>query len=149
MSPDPASLDNLRDLVTPPPAPWWPPAPGWFVLGAIAFAAALVLALRAYRSHQQNAYRRQALRELETTDSPQEIAAILKRTALAAYPRSKVASLSGSAWTDWLTTTSNTPLPTEVTTQLTHSIFSKKNTENTQTLRAYTKSWITHHIPNS
>ncbi|MEM8955610.1 MAG: DUF4381 domain-containing protein [Verrucomicrobiota bacterium] len=149
MAPDPTSLENLRDLVTPPPAPWWPPAPGWFALGAIVFAAALFLALRAYRHYRQNAYRRQALRELETTDSPQEIAALLKRTALAAYPRSKVASLSGSAWTDWLTTTSNTPLPAEVATQLTHSIFSKENTENAQTLRAYTKSWIIHHIPNS
>ena len=32
---DPGSLDRLHDIVSPPPAPWWPPAPGWYALGLI------------------------------------------------------------------------------------------------------------------
>ena len=32
---DPTSLENLFGLVVPPPVPWWPPAPGWFVVGGM------------------------------------------------------------------------------------------------------------------
>jgi Ca-activated chloride channel family protein len=36
MSADPTSLDHLFDIVTPPPVPSWPPAPGWFVMAGTA-----------------------------------------------------------------------------------------------------------------
>jgi hypothetical protein len=147
MSPDPTSLQNLRDLAVPSPVSWWPLAPGWYILIALLLAATLTLALRAWRSHRQNAYRRAALHELNTASSPQQIAALLKRTALAAYPRSQVASLSGPAWTQWLTQSTPIPLPPEVATQLTQSIFTNTPSENTTQLRTFTKSWITHH-PN-
>ena len=29
---DPGSLQNLNDIVLPAPVPWWPLAPGWWVL---------------------------------------------------------------------------------------------------------------------
>ncbi len=32
MNADPTSLANLRDLAEPSPVPWWPLAPGWWVL---------------------------------------------------------------------------------------------------------------------
>jgi hypothetical protein len=147
MPPDPTSLQNLRDLAVPPPTPWWPLTPGWYVVIALLLAAALTLALRAWRSYRRNAYRRAALHELDSASSPQQIATLLKRTALAAYPRSEVASLSGPDWTQWLTQTANLPLPPEVATQLTQSIFTNTPSENTSQLRTYTKSWITHH-PN-
>ena len=35
MNPDPASLENLRHIVQPAPVPWWPPAPGWWLLALI------------------------------------------------------------------------------------------------------------------
>ena len=35
---DPGSLQNLHDIVVPGPAAWWPPAPGWYVLAAVALS---------------------------------------------------------------------------------------------------------------
>jgi Ca-activated chloride channel family protein len=74
--------------------------------------ALLVLAAR-YLIEQRrvNRYRREALavlktiegeRDLNPAESAQRIAALLKRTALAAYPRQQVASLTGSDWARFL-----------------------------------------------
>ena len=111
MNPDPASLDNLRDIVELPPVPWWPPAPGWWVLLTMAVVATFVVAWRVWAARRAAAYRRAALRELESATSVATIAEILKRTALVAYPRTDVASLSGSAWSQWLAETGGREVP--------------------------------------
>ena len=61
MTPDPYSLDNLRDIVEPASIPWWPPAPGvWLLLGLVAvwLVAGLVLWWVHWR---RQAYRRAGL----------------------------------------------------------------------------------------
>ena len=80
MNSDPASLDNLRDIVVPPSVPWWPPAPGWWVVFALLTLAIAVFAWRRWRAWHANAYRREALRELQAATSAAEVAEILKRT---------------------------------------------------------------------
>ncbi len=119
MKPDPTSLDLLHDLVAPPAAPWWPPAPGWdFVLGALAVAL-LVMAVRAIIRWQHNRYRREALaewkRQAERLHTPGERASalaalceLLKRAALTAFPRREVASLHSSEWLAFLDRTAGT-----------------------------------------
>ena len=57
MTTDPASLDNLRDIVEPSPVPWWPPAPGWWVLFVVAVTAAGYGLYRTCRTWRRNAYR--------------------------------------------------------------------------------------------
>ena len=98
---DPASLDRLHDIVTPPPVSWWPPAPGWYVGSALLFLSVLLLLIRFGCRYHANAYRRAALRELQELEQASrwpELAALLKRVALSAFPRSKVASLTGESW---------------------------------------------------
>ncbi|GJD65694.1 DUF4381 domain-containing protein [Methylobacterium frigidaeris] len=118
MNPDPASLENLRDLALPPPVPLWPPAPGWSILAAGLAAASLVAGWRSWRRYRANAYRREARRQLDAiarrveagrcAGAASELAVVLKRTALAAYPRSAVASLTGPAWLGFLDRTGRT-----------------------------------------
>ena len=101
---DAGNLQNLNDIVVPGPVGWWPLAPGWYVLGAIAFIACLVLAFRWWRRWQGNRYRRQAMTELAlirgqaSGENLQQLPALLKRAALSIWPREEVASLTGLAW---------------------------------------------------
>ena len=85
-----------------------PQTPAWYLLGA-ALAAALVLAaLRAVRRYERNAYRRAALLELarlreaargaERAAALAQLPELLKRCALAAFSRERVAGLSGARW---------------------------------------------------
>ena len=109
---DPASLDNLNDIVVPEPTAWWPTAAGWIVLGSLIIVAALMLTVRAFRQWQRNRYRRAALHELEQlqarvgkVDAAEAVASldqIIKRTALVNWPRSTVAALSGKPWIEFL-----------------------------------------------
>jgi hypothetical protein len=109
MNPDPASLDRLHDIVTPPPVPWWPPAPGWYWFLGFLFVVAAILALRTFVRWQRDRYRREALvewkREISLLDDATSrvaaltrLATLLKRAALSAFPRAEVASLTGPAW---------------------------------------------------
>jgi len=104
---DPADLSNLRDLALPSQVPLWPPAPGWWIVAAAGVATAVIVAAMVVARHRANAYRREVLRELETV-APQGISTVLKRAALAAWPREQVASLSGPAWLAFLDRTGHT-----------------------------------------
>jgi hypothetical protein len=108
MNPDPASLANLRDIALPPPVAWWPPAAGWWILGAGMLAFVLLGCVRATQARRASAYRRQALAELAVLErAPPPAAAVglatlLKRTALAAWPRGEVSRLTGADWFGFL-----------------------------------------------
>lgn len=118
MTSDPGSLENLRGLALPAPVPWWPPAPGWWILAAGLVAAGLLAVWRAWRRYRANAYRREARRQLDAiarridagllAETAADIAAVLKRTALAGFPRGQVASLTEPAWLTFLDRTGHT-----------------------------------------
>ena len=96
-------IDLLEPVPAPPSVPLTPQTPGWIILGVV-LAVAIYYGLRwGLRKYWQNAYRRAALKELEASEAdPAVIANILRRTALAAYPRQTVASLNGSHWLEFL-----------------------------------------------
>jgi hypothetical protein len=113
--PDPGSLDRLHDIVAPAPVPWWPPAPGWYVVGGLVLVLLGAGLWAALVRWERNGYRRAGLKELERiTRDPRapgavvEIAELLKRVALAAFPRARVASLTGETWLRFLDATAAT-----------------------------------------
>lgn len=101
-------LDRLEPLVIPQSVAYFPQTAGWWVVAAWLLTLSVYVGWRGYLRWRDNAYRRQALRELEeilTQDRSSrsaEIATLLKRTALAAYPRDRVASLAGHDWAEFL-----------------------------------------------
>ncbi|AQQ67131.1 hypothetical protein Mag101_05345 [Microbulbifer agarilyticus] len=101
------TLPDLIAQLAPPPVPeaisLWPQTPLAKSLLLMALFLVLALASLAYRRYRANAYRRAALRALDTVaDDPAQIAELLRRTALVAYPRDQVAGLTGSVWLDFL-----------------------------------------------
>jgi hypothetical protein len=94
-------IESLHDFQQPPPPSWMPQTTASYFVFVVLILLAIVLAFRLVRSWRKNRYRRAALRELAST-SPQNFSALLKRTALVAWPRETVASLSGPGWLKFL-----------------------------------------------
>ncbi len=102
MDSDQYSLNNLRDIVVPDPPPFWPPAPGvWLALG-IVVAVVLFVGWRLYATRKDNAYRRAGLLLLSGARTAHDVSVIMKRVALAVFPRERVASLYGDDWAVFL-----------------------------------------------
>jgi len=103
----------LRDLHLPEAIGWWPLAPGWWLVIALAVVVFGYL-LRLYlRKHARGAARRHALRQLsvltvnfekhrDAIEFSSQLSELLRRTMLAYAPRQEVAGLTGDAWLEWL-----------------------------------------------
>ncbi len=96
-------LDLLEPVVAPPPVSLLPQTTGWLWLLAVLLAGVGLVLPRIIRHRRSNGYRRVAESELKRVKSdPAAIAAIMRRTALVAFPRQDVASLHGDAWLAFL-----------------------------------------------
>jgi hypothetical protein len=106
-------LAQLRDIHLPQLVTWWPPAPGWWLLGILLLVALVWAARWIWRRHQRGAYRRAGITELEqllanwrtsrdTGAFLQQLNALLKRVALYSFPDSDVAAMNGAGWTEFL-----------------------------------------------
>ena len=142
--PDAASLDNLRDIAEPVPVSWWPLAPGWWVVIAVTAVTLLAFGYRAWQRWKANAYRRAALAELHSATSDADVAEVLKRTALSAFPRTNVASLTGAAWCRWLSDTCGVDIPDIVSQRLAAGVF-RDGATRTRELVEFAKRWINDH----
>lgn len=140
------SLDRLHDIALPPEVPWWPLAPGWYVVLGVLLVLMLVLAHRAWKRHRGNAYRRAALRQLAFAQDVPSIAELLRRTALAIAPREEIAAMTGNAWLDWLAAQSSEDIPDAVREQLNTGVYDQRGPDHELApLREFAGRWIAHH----
>ena len=102
MTTDPHSLENLRDIMVPEPPPLWPPAPGVWVALVVGLAVLTALLLAWRRARRRTAYRRAGLQLLQAARTVRDVNVVLKRVALAAFPRPRVAPLYGGDWVAFL-----------------------------------------------
>jgi hypothetical protein len=146
MNPDPTSLENLHDIVVPPPVSWWPLAMGWyFVLGFI-FIGCMVLVVSRWWQFQRQAYRRAGVKELIEARSNQQISALLRRVAMVTFSRDEVAPLSGEAWPNWLESRARVSMNSGVRQQLAWGVYQTgQSSENVDELKAYAAQWIRQH----
>ena len=101
--------------------------------------------IRAWQKWHANAYRRAALKELRAADDVGAIADILKRTALCAYPRTQIASLSGLAWCHWLGESGNQALSDTVTQCLIEGVYGDADSTGYEELVRYAEQWVKNH----
>lgn len=120
---DPQQLP-LRDLHLPDAVGWWPLAPGWWFLIALAALALGWFLWRAFLQWRGNRARRAALASLRSLveahkTAPddlrlaKDLSALTRRAMLAYAPRQDVAGLTGEAWLRWLDQGLPEPLFTE------------------------------------
>jgi hypothetical protein len=109
-------LADLRDWHLPDPVSWWPPAPGWWLVAAAALVALVLVVRLWFRWRRRTSLQRAARRELErlgrelAADGDRrrylaELSRLLRRLALARYPRAQVAGLTGDDWLAFLDAT--------------------------------------------
>lgn len=110
MNPIDYSQIPIRDIHLPGPVGWWPPAPGWWVLAALAVAFAVLLWVR-YRSRFRQRAALRAFKSiqaaLELGEEPgqcvQQLSMVLRRFAMSIAPASRlVAGLTGELWLGYL-----------------------------------------------
>ncbi|MCI3208583.1 DUF4381 domain-containing protein [Pandoraea capi] len=110
---DMPTLRSLADIAVPTPPSWTPQTIGWPILAALIAIGLIGFGWRAWRRYRANRYRREALaqlrewaavlrvpgaRDTDRAHALRQIAELLKRVALSAWPRHRVASLSGDDW---------------------------------------------------
>ena len=156
MSPAHDALSALRDIHLPEAVPLWPPAPGWWV--AAGLVVALAVALRLVQLRRRRSVSRAALRELDRLEREHEktrdagvyavrLSALLRRVALARFPRNEVASLHGETWIDFLNRASaRTGFPDEVVETMERAVFAppceESPPEDTTAWGSAARAWI-------
>lgn len=150
---DMASLERLHDIVEPLPVSlFWPLATGWWILIALIVATGVWITVKWLKTWRVNAYRRQALLELQQIDDMNALPLILKRAALAAYPRESVASLRGAEWITFLNTSTSRALFSKELGEIMLSLgYSRNGLDKSQgkELILAVRKWITFHRPFS
>ena len=117
-SPQPDPVAGLIDIPLPPAISLWPQTWPLRIALAVATAGLLFGLWRLTYWWYRNRYRRAALTELAAIErkwNPENpagtsiaLASLIRRTALAAFPRGQVASLAGQAWLAFLDRTADT-----------------------------------------
>lgn len=113
IKPNVLELAQLRDIHMPLPISSWPLAPGYYLLAVmliVIFAGLIYFGLRclSYGRACRHALNDLSICEEQHKQSPNSqktcamVSELLKRTALAYYPRPQVAGLQGEAWLTFL-----------------------------------------------
>lgn len=113
MNPQDALLAQLRDIHGAPEAPWWPPAPGWWLLAALVLIALVLLArysLRRYRAQQRRQRLLHFIEWIEAGVDPEQspgqyladLNRVFKLVALRAFSDAPCAQMTGAAWVAFL-----------------------------------------------
>lgn len=120
-----------------PAAPhFWPPASGFWILIALILMLLITVAWCITQARRRNAYRRAGLILLESAHTVYEINVVLKRVALAVFPREQVAALHGEDWIQFMRST----CPGEQFVTL-----SPPDEAATESIRNSARTWIRKH----
>ena len=157
---EPASVvpdQDLGPILEPDPVKFSFETPGWYVVGILILLTCFYLTFRLIKQYKQNAYRRQALKELTQINPSSsnnqlnlqlsELFVILKMVALKAYGRKNVATLYGKPWLIFLESKAkNTPF-SKYEAIISSTIYenAKPDIKELNELKSLSKKWIQTH----
>lgn len=103
---------QLQDIHLPESASFWPLALGWWLLLAIVVAVVTWLIVKTLKRAKQRKYRAKIFAKFDSLEKKfkanpsnaviAEINTLLRQIAVTYYPRSKIASLTGGDWLQFL-----------------------------------------------
>lgn len=146
-------LAQLRDIHLPEPIGFWPLAPGWWLLIALSVVLISVVSWRFWRAIVAARAKKEALRLLkyyeeqslqEGNSAPlcAQISELLRRVALAYFPRKEVASVHGVAWIEFLNKHGKKVDFNAVRSLLLDSAYQAHSQERMQPLIRRARRWI-------
>ncbi|WP_148862865.1 DUF4381 domain-containing protein [Marinobacter fonticola] len=140
-------MGRLAEPAEPPAVSMLPQTQGWLWLALIVLLVLACLGSRAARRWRANAYRREALAALARSEGdPVIVAQVPRRTALAAWPRREVVSLTGNDWLQFLDQTGGGGRFAQGGGDLIRAPYvANKGRASNSPLRALAADWIRHH----
>jgi hypothetical protein len=110
---NPDLLAQLKDIHAAPAVPWWPPAPGWWLVALLVFVMLAWFGRRAlarYRIHQRRQQMLGWIDHLNATVDPQKdphsylatLNRVFKVVALRAFPARQCALMAGQDWAGFI-----------------------------------------------
>lgn len=142
-------LANLRDIHLPPAISHWPSALGWWILAVITVMSIVFLVKKTLPHWRQRQIRRYAFGKLamleksKPDDLYRQLSRLLRRLALANYPREQVASLTGKQWLQFLDETGNTNEFSQGIGKILVSLpYQNKHEQQFDTIFPLLKKWI-------
>jgi hypothetical protein len=145
-------LANLRDIHLPEAISWWPMAPGWWVLLILVSLLTGYLCLKLFNRYKKRHYRRQAIVCLQRLDNLKgqrqlvELFEILKRTAVSAYPDQCPVDLGPTAFIEFLQSTCNEAIFTEMPGDLETLLYGRaKSVPSSEALIQSAMLWVKNH----
>jgi hypothetical protein len=111
-------LNNLHDIHLPEPVSFWPPAIGWWLL-ALLVLVGIGLFVWMVRRKKRITWQKTALAQLQQLHASYQknnkkdefisaLSVLVRRSAIAAHDRRRVANLTGDAWLKFLDNSGNT-----------------------------------------
>ncbi|MFC1776113.1 DUF4381 domain-containing protein [Pseudomonadota bacterium] len=154
MNPD--LLSQLRDIHTAPPVPWWPPAPGWWVLAFLLMVLLIWIGRRLLARYRIGRRRKQMLGwvdHLNATIDPQlqpqaylaTLNRIFKLVALRAFPERHCAAMAGQDWVDFLSDKMSNLQSAESLNVLASGPYDPAPRFDPEIISELTRHWITQH----
>ena len=154
MNPD--LLSQLRDIHAAPPEPWWPPAPGWWILGLLLLVLLVWLGRRVKARYKILRRRKQMLAwidHLNTSVDPvrdpqtylSTLNRIMKLVALRAFPDQPCAAMAGQDWADFLTEKLKTSKLSDSIHVMASGPYDPQPQFDPQVMSDLTRNWIRQH----
>jgi uncharacterized protein DUF4381 len=150
-----AELPEPAPLIEPEPVAFSFNTPGWYMIGGLLALSIFFLSYRWYKKYRANAYRRQALRQLNEIENQldsgvpgiNKVLVLLKATAIKVYGRLEVGPLSGREWLNYLDTKGQGTSFSSLETTIDKMLYNSQAPDNVEQVKLIeqSKRWIKTH----
>ena len=149
-------LSQLRDIHAAPDVPWWPPAPGWWILALVVLVLLVLLGRFAVARRRVRQRRKQRLNWVDflnvmvnPEEEPQAYLSMLNRifklVAMEAFPGEHCAAMTGSEWVGFLTRKLESEPSVDALDVLANGPFDPRPEYDPDTVSALARTWILRH----